>query len=157
MPELYGLEVAIEGLGRTRAGIEAAPAAAAAGRLVGELRGAGADLGPVRADGKAALAAARVDGPALSARLATLSRGIRTVSTRLDDPRFARFAAALDQVAPLVARLEHARATAEALRALVDHGQGSLGALLQDVELADELKAMLKQTKREPWRALGHP
>jgi hypothetical protein len=39
--------------------------------------------------------------------------------------------------------------------ALVARGEGTIGAFLQDVELADELKAITRTLKRKPWLTLG--
>jgi len=93
--------------------------------------------------------------PSLRARLAGFRAALDRIPT--DDPRLARLATALHKVLPLVDGLERARRDADFLVAYFAGGRGTLGALAQDVELADEIKAMTKTLKREPWRVLGRP
>lgn len=55
----------------------------------------------------------------------------------------------------LIERAESLMAAAESLMAMVKRGEGSLGALLHDEELPDEIKDTSRLLKQQPWRAIG--
>lgn len=93
--------------------------------------------------------------PTLAPRLARLRAELDRIPT--DDARLARLSRALGKLAPLVEGVERARRDADFLVAYFAGGRGTLGALVQDVELGDEIKTMTKTLKHEPWRALGRP
>ncbi len=154
MPEVAALRAALAELDRTLASMETPPSLR---RLVDEARSAGVDTGAVAADGRALAAAADADLAKLGPRVGALASALRALAARADDPRLARLAGALDQVGAILAGLERARATADALAARVAAGQGTLGAFLTDVELADEAKGLMRELKKHPWRALMRP
>jgi ABC-type transporter Mla subunit MlaD len=152
LPELPALRAALAELDRTLASMEAPTG------LRPLLRAAsGLELGPVAADARALAARADADLPALRARVAALGRALAAAGARLDDPRLARLGAAIDAVGPVLSGLERARAAAEALAAGVAAGRGTLGAFLQDVELADEMKGLLRELRKDPLRVLSRP
>jgi phospholipid/cholesterol/gamma-HCH transport system substrate-binding protein len=158
MPEMDELAAALDELELTLDAIGPAEGSWAAGaRLALEAR--------LLSDGvsREALAALAGRDPglgkarALAPRLRALSATANRIAARLDDPRAQRLAAAIDGAARLAAGAEQAVATARSLVALVARGQGSLGAFLQDVELADEMKEMTRTMKRQPWVTIGRP
>jgi phospholipid/cholesterol/gamma-HCH transport system substrate-binding protein len=156
MPELQELHDAMADLDHTLAGLEL-PSGAAFARLGAELAAARADFGPLAADARALGASAAAASAALGPRIARLAATLSAVGARFDDPRLARLGAALDEVGPVLAGLERARASAEALASYVSGGQGTIGAFMQDVELSDEMKALLRDLRQHPWRAVTRP
>jgi ABC-type transporter Mla subunit MlaD len=92
-------------------------------------------------------------GRALDRLLADLAR----IRGRLRGDRLQQFERAATSARALVARAEAILAVAEELARRVRLGQGTVGALLGDLELSDETKQLGKLLKREPWRVLGHP
>lgn len=137
----------------------AGPLWSAGGRLLGEARTLSAD---VHVGGVAARARELYDHEQrrlapLGPRLRRLADSADRLVSRLGDPRAQRLVAALHRAAIIAERAEQAIDTARALIAMVARGQGSLGAFLQDVELADEMKEMTKTMKRQPWVTIGRP
>jgi ABC-type transporter Mla subunit MlaD len=92
-------------------------------------------------------------GGALDLLLADLAR----IRGRLRGDRLQQIERAATSARALVARAEATLAVAEELARRVRLGQGTVGALLGDLELTDETKQLGKLLKREPWRVLGHP
>jgi hypothetical protein len=41
--------------------------------------------------------------------------------------------------------------------ALVERGEGTIGAFLHDEEVADDMKQLMKLMKTRPWVTVGHP
>lgn len=171
IPETKELFAQIDILQTTLAAADPEPGAAAEswasqGRLYGELvatglwweqSGAtGARLSTTWRSAQATIARARRELAALGVKLDALSAALAPLGDRLDPARFARASAALDKGRAIAAKLDHVLATAEELIALVESGQGTLGAFLQDREVADEIKHMTKLMKSQPWRALGN-
>jgi hypothetical protein len=77
-------------------------------------------------------------------------------ASAIDTAKLAEIAAALDQARALQARLDATLATTQAILAAIDRGEGTIGAFLKDSEIADDIKAMTKVMKSQPWRAAGH-
>jgi ABC-type transporter Mla subunit MlaD len=100
-------------------------------------------------NGRAAIAGLRVKVDALIARVDGL-RG--TISP----DRMARLDAALAKVDVLTRQIDDTLAAADALIAMIESGKGTLAAFAADMEIADEVKAMTKVLKEQPWR-MGHP
>ncbi len=155
LPEGDALGAALDDLERTLAGIEA-PETSGMTRLFAEVRTFTGAVPPGTLDRASALASG-LRAPRLGERMARLGAHVDRLAAGMDDPRLARFGAALAGAGALVARAERALAIAAELRALVASGRGSLGAFLQDVELADEMKDLTKELKRQPWKTLGRP
>jgi len=155
-PEAATLGRALDGLEATLATVTGDGTAAwlAGRRLAAEVSawpaGAPTNLGA------SASALARSALPAVAARVDRLAAALGPVAARLGDGRLRRLAESLERVGPLLADAGRAQAAAEGLITYFNSGRGTLGALVQDVELADELKTMTRTLKREPWRALGH-
>ena len=81
---------------------------------------------------------------ALAERLGTLTA----------DDRFARLSAALDGVGASVARVERMLAIIQGVEDWVQSGRGSVGALLQDIEISDEFRQTRRRVIRQPWQLL---
>jgi phospholipid/cholesterol/gamma-HCH transport system substrate-binding protein len=145
LPEIDELRAALAALDGTVAGLDAAPLWSAGGRLVAEARGFAVPEPP---------SMPAFDVAPLEARVAALAAEVDRLAPRLADPRVARLAAVLGRAPELVARARSALAAAEAIAAMVASGQGTVGALLADVELFDEMKDLSRTLKRQPWRAV---
>ncbi|MGM0574561.1 MAG: MlaD family protein [Myxococcota bacterium] len=59
-----------------------------------------------------------------------------------------------DGVLALLGDARHATSDVATLTERIERGEGSLGALLQDTELYDDVREMLKDVKRHPWKFL---
>jgi ABC-type transporter Mla subunit MlaD len=90
--------------------------------------------------GKVDLLIARVDG----------LRG------RLPPEKLATLDAVVAQVDAVTRQMEAAIAGADALAATIARGEGTLAAFAADMEIADEVKAVTKMLKEQPW-LMGHP
>jgi ABC-type transporter Mla subunit MlaD len=167
LPELTALRAAMNDLEGTVADMESAGLWAAGAHAFVEAKQFAAamrETGTTPAEVSRGVAAARRTVDEVNTRLAPLGPKLEAISAALDriaartgDARFAGFARAIDEARPLVERFERATAAAQAIVAAVNAGQGSIGAFLHDVELGDELKAMTKLLKTQPWRTVGHP
>jgi ABC-type transporter Mla subunit MlaD len=69
----------------------------------------------------------------------------------------ARVAATLDTLERALERTESTMATLRELVAMIERGQGTVGALLHDPELFDDAKALGKMLKNNPWRVVAPP
>lgn len=122
-------------------------------RAVGEAAGDGADLGRLLASSRAvAEKVETVVAPALDRVPGVLDRVGRT----LDEAAglFAEGREALAEGRPRVlATLDHVEYLARSAR----DGKGSLGALLADREIYDDLVELLKDIKRNPWKLFMKP
>ncbi|MBT8495476.1 MAG: MCE family protein [Deltaproteobacteria bacterium] len=125
---------------------------------------------------------ALIDGTGDLSRLnRTVNAGrrlLRRGSTQLTDTQQGIFAlrAELDRVGGLVppdlapkfklvkrrldanlARIERTTAKLNQMLAMLERGEGTLGAIGNDPEFSDDARQLGKILKREPWRLLGHP
>jgi phospholipid/cholesterol/gamma-HCH transport system substrate-binding protein len=156
-PEAKRLGQALDGLEATMGTLvplgDAASAWASATRLRAEAaRFEVGGLDPIDAAGL--VASAESARSSLAPRVERLAAWLRRLPPGAD-ARVDRLLARLDTISPMLAEAQRIGATAADLLAYVRGGRGTVGALLQDVELADEIKAMTHTMKREPWRALG--
>ena len=88
-----------------------------------------------------------------------LARDARALMTRLDhiaqgigDPQIADVQATLREVRTLSQRANAIAGDAQAITARVRSGQGTVGALLMDEELYDDLQEMVRDLKHNPWK-----
>lgn len=170
-PQVQALMRAVDELGVTLDQLDAAP----------RTRALGASLGELRAQARAALApfenreitwsdlVATVDQTrqtlartqALVAEIraradeatGTLARIQRQIPADLGE----RVSATLATLERAVARTQSTLATASELMAMLERGQGTVGALLRDPELFDEAKSLGKLLKNHPWRVVAPP
>jgi len=111
----------------------------------------GASLGPGR------VSATRDQWARSSSLVVPRLRALSAAADRLAPPQIAELIAAVDNARAIYARAQKTLAAAQVLASYVRDAKGSLGALMQDAELNDDLKAMSKRLKRTPWEAAGHP
>ncbi len=117
----------------------------------------GEDLSRVAAHARATIARTRDQVAALRTKLDVFVTQLDALRVRLGPERFARFEQALTQVDELTRRADVLLAHAEEITAMVARGEGTIGAFLNDTELADDFKAMTKILKERPWEMVGHP
>ncbi len=171
LPEAQELFAQISILQATLAATDPEPGAAAASwgsqvNLYHELVAAGAwweqsgvtgaRVSATSDSARATIARARRELALLGRKLDALSAALAPLGDRLDAARFARASAALDKGRAIAAKLDHVLATTDELIAMLQTGRGTLGAFLQDREVADEIKHMTKLMKSQPWRAVGN-
>jgi ABC-type transporter Mla subunit MlaD len=91
-------------------------------------------------------------------------RGLETLPEKLPVPEEMPLSEWRDQVSRAVKKLKAAADRADRLRtrgrallAMVRKGRGTIGRILADPELVDEIKATHKLLKQTPWRTLGRP
>src|SRR6185503_5181947 len=105
----------------------------------------GASLAPGR------VSATRAQWDRSSSLVVPRLRALSAAADRLAPPQIAELIAAVDNARAIYARAQKTLAAAQVLASYVRDAKGSLGALMQDAELNDDLKAMSKRLKRTPW------
>lgn len=95
------------------------------------------------------------DARAMSKNLRTLSEKLRdepTAEVLLGTKGHGKVMAVLDRVDGTVGRADGAMADVQAVTANARQGRGTVGGLLMDNELFMDLKLLLKDLKRHPWK-----
>jgi ABC-type transporter Mla subunit MlaD len=92
----------------------------------------------------------------LRSKVDVLVARIDAVRAQLPPEKLAVLDAMVVQVDGVTRQLEQAIGAADALAATIARGEGSLAAFAADVEIADEVKAVTKMLKEQPW-LMGHP
>lgn len=146
-----------ERLRRLRASLESA--VAEAGRLLAALRAASEDgraprgiLRDLGAIGERREAFARAGENADA-----LARRGEELAALLSAEERARLTRSLERLREAGAHAAELAALAERLLARVRQGRGTIGRLLTDVEMSDEIKDAHRVLKESPWRALAKP
>lgn len=91
------------------------------------------------------------------AKLRVLRSEVDRVRARIPTGLRARFKLALAKTDKSLAKLRKIIATAKELGAMIKRGEGSIGALMNDPEFADDAKKLGKMLKSQPWRLIGRP
>ncbi len=91
----------------------------------------------------------------LRARVAELQQNLTTIESKLPAAALTRARQSLAGLDEQLTRLQRIAATAKELAAMVEAGEGTVGALLHDPEFSDDTKALGKYIKRHPWTLLG--
>lgn len=117
----------------------------------------GGDLARLIADARAAVATLREDLPPLladaRAAAAELKR-LREVTGPLTQADTERLRRALAHYEAVGAHLEGLTQDLETLVARTERGYGTVGALLQDDQIYDDLKELLQDLKEHPWKVV---
>jgi ABC-type transporter Mla subunit MlaD len=92
----------------------------------------------------------------LRSKVDTLMARVDGLRGQIAPEKLARLDAALAEVDVMTRQIDETLAAADALMATIESGQGTLAAFAADKEIADEMKAMTKVLKEQPWR-MGHP
>lgn len=154
-------QVLAENRDRIAAGLlDVLDAAASLKRIAAAVDGQLADGGDARvllADARASAAVLRRELPPLleSARTgaAELAR-LSTLTGQLGPEDMARVRAAIGHYEQLGARLGRLTTEVEGLLGQVERGRGTVGALMQDDQIYDDLKELLRDLKAHPWKVL---
>jgi phospholipid/cholesterol/gamma-HCH transport system substrate-binding protein len=93
----------------------------------------------------------------IRAQAAVATATIARIDRQIPADLGARLAATLATLERSVERAEKIMATLGELAAMIERGQGTVGALLNDPELFDEAKALGKMLKNNPWRVVAPP
>lgn len=93
----------------------------------------------------------------LSGRAREVRATLARIGAQVPDDLVDRLGATLDTVRSALERTERTVATLGELLAMVERGQGTVGALLQDPELFDEVKELGRMLKNQPWRVVAPP
>ena len=91
---------------------------------------------------------------AMRPRLRAAGALAERLGTLTSDDRFTRLSAALDGVGASVDRVERVVAVIQGVQDWVVSGRGSVGALLQDIEISDEFRQTRRRVIRQPWQLL---
>jgi phospholipid/cholesterol/gamma-HCH transport system substrate-binding protein len=95
------------------------------------------DAGPLLADAKEAMA------------------NVKRLSATVGDPaQQEKLKKTLDDVAQLASRANAAAADAQAIVTQIKSGKGTVGALLMDEEIYDDMQEMVRDLKHNPWKFL---
>jgi len=97
----------------------------------------------------------RVTGelPPLVADAKTTMANARRISDAVGDPKqAAKLRQAIDDVAEITRRAKGVTADAETILAHVKRGKGTVGAVVMDEQLYDDLQEMVRDLKHNPWK-----
>lgn len=115
--------------------------------------GDGSDLTAVMRDGRSSLAALRTSLPAVLTEAETSLRDVHALITRADgvlDENALRDT--LNNAQQAVAQMHKAAIEARQLLSKVHAGQGTMGGLLTDAQIYDDMKELLRDLKNHPWK-----
>jgi ABC-type transporter Mla subunit MlaD len=138
---------------------QAAAAFVAGGALVSSLRDSNA-VPRVRAAARELGAIADRAGPELSRLGERLDRALDRIDATMaifDDDRRAQIAGAVAAARRAVATSEHIAADVRALVAMVERGEGTIGGIMADQELFDDLHETHRILKSQPWTFILKP
>jgi len=118
----------------------------------------------VLGDVKAILGEVRKEAPSLVKKTDTLLTNADAVSVRMDTLLHAmekagltdekRLSALVTRSESLMARADSLSARADALLVKIERGEGSVGKLMKDEEVYNDLKALLAEVRQNPWRLM---
>jgi ABC-type transporter Mla subunit MlaD len=138
---------------------QTAAAFSAGGALLSALRDSHA-IPRMRAAAHDLSAIADRAGPELSSLATRLDRALERIdaaSAMFDDHQRARISGAVAAVRRAVATGEHIAADVRALAAAVERGEGTIGGIMADVELFDDLHETHRILKSQPWTFILKP
>lgn len=119
--------------------------------------GDGSDLVAMRGDLKRITGVvAREIGPAVRAAKGTLTKADAALATVTEvvEANKAPIAQTLEGLPPVLARAEAITRDVQYVTAGLKSGRGTVGQLIVDQEIYDDLKEMLRDLKRHPWKVL---
>jgi phospholipid/cholesterol/gamma-HCH transport system substrate-binding protein len=97
---------------------------------------------------------ARDTPPLLADAKATLSDAKRLTATVSGDAERAKIKQAISDVAVIASRTKEMTADAQAILTHIKRGKGTVGALVMDEQLFDDLQEMARDLKHNPWKFL---
>ena len=105
-------------------------------------------------DASAAAHQLRTDAPELSRRASVALGGIAAISGGFTEQDGERVRAALAKYAQVGDKLDGMAARADRILAKIEAGEGSIGAFAKDKQVYDDLRALLSDLKKHPWKML---
>ncbi|WIG97445.1 MlaD family protein [Myxococcus sp. SDU36] len=105
-------------------------------------------------DAAAAAAVVRRDLPGLTKSAGTTLDGLAAVTGPLGPEDGARVKLALERLTAASGQLESIAARADRVLAKLEAGEGTAGAVLQDGTLYDELRSLVTDLRKHPWKVL---
>lgn len=93
----------------------------------------------------------------LGARFDGLRAKLRQLQAKIPKGVRKRFELALKKTDQSMAKARGIVAKLRELSAMIDRGEGNIGALANDPEFSDDAKKLGKLLKRKPWLIIGHP
>jgi phospholipid/cholesterol/gamma-HCH transport system substrate-binding protein len=115
------------------------------------------DLTRLSAQTELTLARTRALIAEVRARAMTAGDTLARIDAQIPPDLMDRVSNTLATVERSVERAEKIMATLGELVAMIDRGQGTVGALLNDPELFDDVKVLGKALKNSPWRVVAPP
>lgn len=105
-------------------------------------------------DAAATAKLARTDLPELSKKASVALGGLAAVAAPLTEEDGQRVKAMIAKANAASEKLDVIAAKAEKLMNRIDSGEGTLGALAQDKQVYDDLKSLLAELRKHPWKML---
>jgi ABC-type transporter Mla subunit MlaD len=90
-------------------------------------------------------------------KIALLSTEIDRLGDQIPTDLGDRFRAIASEADVHLAKVQHTMATVRELQAMLERGEGTIGALANDPEFSDDAKKLGKYIKRHPWVVVGVP
>lgn len=108
---------------------------------------------------EARVTAERVDRAVadVRARIDVLMVEVTALGSGIPDDVRERLQVALATAKEALAEVQRVTATAGEIAAAIEHGEGTVGALLFDPEFPEDAKNLGRQLKRQPWQLVGRP
>ncbi|WP_428262211.1 MlaD family protein [Haliangium sp.] len=116
-----------------------------------------ADLAALRSRTEAMLARTQAATRDLRARAVAIEDTLSRIGAQIPDDLGERLGSTFDTIERALAKSERILASVNQLVAMIERGQGTAGALLNDPEFFDDVKALNKVLERNPWRVVGPP
>lgn len=105
-------------------------------------------------DAAAVAKVARTDAPELSRRASVALGGIAALSGGFTEADGEKVRTAIARYAAVGEKAESVAARADRILARLEAGEGSLGAFAKDKQVYDDLRALLADLKKHPWKFL---
>lgn len=105
-------------------------------------------------DASAAARTARTDLPELSKKASTALGGLAAVAGELDKEDGQHLKAMIARYQAAGEKLDGMAARADRLLAKLEAGEGTLGAFMKDKQAYDDLKSLLSDLRKNPWKLL---
>ncbi|MFP2926776.1 MCE family protein, partial [Pyxidicoccus sp. 3LG] len=102
----------------------------------------------------AAAAVMRSELPGLTKSAGTTMEGLAAVTGALGPEDGQRVKVALERFTNAAGQLEGIAARADRVLAKIEAGEGTAGAVLQDPTLYDELRTLVTDLRKHPWKIL---
>lgn len=105
-------------------------------------------------DAAASAKVMRHDLPQLSNEAARILAGISAVSGQLNEEDGKRLKSAIEKYSQAGDRLDSIATRGERILAKLEAGEGTAGAMLKDPQVYDDLKALVTDLRKNPWKVL---